>query len=173
MPPARPESDLDEELLAITGGVEVQNIPDADVEKLNKVLGFYLRRWGKEFDTNALLGHMQKKTESQHTFTNFIYERMRTSVSGFALRLEIVEPDDLNKQASLLNFKSVKKNPDGLFEVEIQSVDKHFSSAKKRPFALLPETKPVLEVDEDDNGLALLLNPNDIYSLSFVVPEKE
>lgn len=172
MAPNKPEIDFDEELLALTGGMEVQKIPDSDVDKLNKVLDLYLRRWGKEFDANANLGHMQKKSVAQRVFTDFIYDRMRVNSAGLVLKLEILESDDVKKQERLSGFRSAKKNSDGLFVVEIQSVDKYFTSARKRPFALLPEAKPVMEVDEDNNGMALLLNPNDIYSLTFVIPEK-
>jgi len=172
MPSNKPEFGLDEELLALTGGIEVKNIPDTDLEKLNKVMDLYLRRWGKEFDANVSPGQMQKKATAQRAFADFIFDRMNQREARYTLRLEIIESEDTGKQKKLNDFRAAKKNEDGLFVVEVQSVDKYFSSVRKRPFALLPEAKPVMEVDEDNNGMALILNPNDIYSLSFENPTK-
>lgn len=166
--PLSTEKGIDEELLSITGGVEVDKIPDDEIEKLNKVLELYKNRWNKEFDDNVGAG-INKKTQAQTCFSDFINQRIGLSGKRLFLSIEIVE-SETNKVA-LGDFDEASLTDDGLYMVTVKSVDKFFSSVAIRPFAVLPGARAKLEIDGASDR-SLLLDPNDIFSITFVANEE-
>ncbi len=162
------EIEDDAGLLELTGGQEIDNIPASEVDKLNEILGYLLRKSETEF-TNGMGQGVQRKGSGQKELNAIVFDRVGGKENGFSLRVQIMAVDEDKK--GLENLSHIPLNSDGLQEITVSRVSAYPDLNGEFPFVILPENKAVLQV-MIDNKTTITIEPEDLYSLIFV-PKKE
>ncbi len=161
------ESDLDQGLLEITNGQDIDKIPNEDVEKLNKVLEFLLGKWLTEFEENSGRGQLQKKKPvAQEKLKDFIWKRMDGAGADFNMKMLVMETED--NKSDLDNFPDKISGDSGFYWITVVALDKD-AVVSGRPALTLPFGRPVLTIESSRAlGTPLILKPNEVFSMEFI-----